>query len=124
MFMRLSRQVSLLFALNFFDAVLTIYWVHNGFATEGNELMAGLLDIGYLPFLAVKTAIGAVAAIVLRQWSDLRLARVGLNLVLTLYIGLMGIHLVTGLSAFGFISNELVSKISMWSNFAAAAVLN
>ncbi len=86
--------------------------------------MAGLLDIGYLPFLAVKTAIGAVAAIVLRQWSDLRLARVGLNLVLTLYIGLMGIHLVTGLSAFGFISNELVSKISMWSNFAAAAVLN
>jgi len=39
--------------------------VRNGFATEGNQLMAELLDIGDLPFLAVKVAVGGVAAIVL-----------------------------------------------------------
>jgi hypothetical protein len=42
-------QPLLLFALNFLDAVLTIYWVRNGFATEGNHLMATLLDIGDRP---------------------------------------------------------------------------
>lgn len=61
--MQLSRQAFILFALNFFDAVLTLYWVHNGFASEGNQLMAGLIDAGYIPFLAVKLSIGAIAAV-------------------------------------------------------------
>ena len=91
--MKLSRQTLLLFTLNFFDAVLTIYWIHNGFASEGNQLMARLLDIGYLPFLAVKIAVGAVAALVFWHWGNLRVARCGLTLVLTLYISLMGVHL-------------------------------
>jgi hypothetical protein len=91
--MQLFRQTFLLFALNLIDAVLTIYWVRNGFATEGNHLMATLLDIGDLPFLAVKIAIGATAAVVLWHWGNLRLARYGLTLALTLYIGLMGIFI-------------------------------
>lgn len=113
--MKLSQQTVLLFALNFLDAVLTIYWVHNGFASEGNHLMAGLLDIGYLPFLMVKIAVGALAATVLWHWGNLRLARYGLTVVLIIYIGLMGVHFVTGLSAFGFISDALVNDVSMWS---------
>ena len=60
--MHLLGQACLLFALNFLDAVLTIYWVRNGFATEGNQLMAILLDIGDVPFLLVKLSIGAIAA--------------------------------------------------------------
>lgn len=114
--MQLSRQTFLLFALNLIDAVLTIYWVRNGFATEGNHLMATLLDIGDLPFLAVKIAIGATAAIVLWHWGNLRLARYGLTLALTIYIGLMGVHLVTGLSAVGLLSENLVRDLSSWSN--------
>lgn len=114
--MNVLRPTFLLFILNFFDAVLTIYWVRNGFASEGNELMARLLDIGDLPFLTVKIAIGAVAAIVLWRWENLRLARYGLALALFVYISLMGVHFFTGLSAFGFISDSLLHDFSNLTN--------
>ena len=114
--MPLVHQTILLFALNFLDAVLTIYWVRNGFATEGNQLMATLLDIGDLPFLAVKVAIGAVTAIVLWRWRNLRLAKYGLVVALAIYIGLMGVHFFTGLSAFGYVSNTFVSDLTVWSS--------
>jgi hypothetical protein len=110
--MTLLAQTILLFTLNFLDAVLTIYWVRNGFATEGNQLMAGLLDMGVLPFLLVKIAVGATAAIVLWRWRNLRLAKYGLTLALVIYIGLMGVHFVTGLSAFGVISDNFIAGIS------------
>jgi len=114
--MQLSRQALLLFSLNFLDAVMTIYWVHNGFASEGNQLMASLLDAGYIPFLAVKLAVGAAAATVLWHWSNLRLAKFGLTFALIAYIGLMGVHFLTGLSAFGFISETAINNFSDWSN--------
>jgi hypothetical protein len=106
--MPLIHQTVLLFALNFLDAVLTIYWVRNGFATEGNQLMATLLDIGDMPFLAVKVAIGAVTAVVLWRWRKKRLAKYGLTVALAVYISLMGIHFLTGLSAMGYVSNTFV----------------
>ena len=113
--MPLFYQTFLLFALNFLDAVLTIYWVRNGFATEGNQLMATLLDIGDLPFLAVKVAIGAVTALVLWRWRNLRLAKYGLAVALAVYISLMGIHFFTGLSALGSVSNTFVNDFAFWS---------
>ncbi len=109
--MSLFTQTILLFVLNFLDAVLTIYWVRNGYATEGNHLMATLLDIGVFPFLAVKIAIGAVASVTLWRWKNLKIAKYGLAVTLTLYIGLMGVHLFTGLSAFGFISENFIAKL-------------
>lgn len=115
--MQLSRQAFLLFAFNFLDAVLTIYWVHNGFASEGNQLMAGLLDVGYIPFLMVKLSVGAIAAIVLWHFGgSLRLAKFGLTFVLAIYISIMGVHFITGLSAFGFISEALINDFGTWSN--------
>jgi hypothetical protein len=114
--MTLLHQTLLLFTLNFLDAVLTIYWVRNGFATEGNHLMATLLEIGNLPFLAVKISIGAVTAVVLWRWRKMRLAKYGLAVALVVYIGLMGVHFLTGLSAFGFVSADLVNDLS--SRFA------
>jgi len=110
--MPLIHQTVLLFALNFFDAVLTIYWVRNGFATEGNQLMATLLDIGDMPFLAVKVAIGAVTAVVLWRWRKKRLAKYGLTVALAVYISLMGIHFLTGLSAMGYVSNTFVQDFT------------
>ncbi len=110
--MRLPQQTFLLFSLNLIDALLTIFWVRNGFATEGNHLMATLLDLGDTPFLAVKIAIGAVAAFVLWRWKDLRLARYGLILALIVYIGLMGVHLLTGLSALGLLSDAMMNSFN------------
>jgi hypothetical protein len=109
--MPLSTQSLLLFTLNLLDAALTIYWVRNGYATEGNQLMATLLDIGVFPFLAVKIAVGTVAAITLWRWGNLKLAKYGLAVTLTLYIGLMGVHLFTGLAVFGYISENLVTQL-------------
>ena len=107
--MHLINQVVLLFGLNLLDALLTIFWVRTGVATESNQLMAELLDIGNLPFLGVKIAIGAVAAIVLWRFASKPLARFGLTVSLAVYLGLMVVHAFTGLSAFGYISD-----ISVW----------
>jgi hypothetical protein len=113
--MYLLRPIVLLFLLNFFDAVLTVFWVRNGFASEGNHLMASLLDIGDFPFLAVKLAVGLVTAFVLWRWSEKRLAKIGLTLALTVYIGLMGVHFITGLSAFGLISQNFIENFAVWT---------
>lgn len=85
--------------------------------------MATLLDIGDLPFLAVKIAIGSVTALVLWRWRTLRLAKYGLTIALGIYISLMGIHLFTGLSAFGLISENMVNEFSVWSNQCLAAFI-
>jgi hypothetical protein len=114
--MQLFGPTLLLFALNFLDAILTIYWVRNGFASEGNQLMAGLLDIGDAPFLIVKVAVGTVAAVVFWRWRNLWLAKYGLALALAVYTTLMIVHFFTGLSALGFLSDALVNDFMNWSN--------
>lgn len=113
--MQFSNRTMLLFTLNLIDAVLTIYWVRNGFATEGNQLMAGLLDMGNAPFLTVKIMIGAAAAIVLSRWGNLKIAQYGLTITLAIYLGLMCVHIFTGLSAFGYISEQFTSELSALS---------
>lgn len=121
--MRFPQQAILLFLLNLMDALLTIIWVRNGYATEGNHLMATLLDLGNTPFLAVKILIGAVTAFVLWRWKNLRVARYGLALGLAVYTGLMAIHLFTGLSAAGFLSENFLSDFSQWTGKVFALVL-
>jgi hypothetical protein len=113
--MKISKGTILLFLLNALDALLTIYWVRNGFATEGNQLMAGLLDMGNAPFLTVKIVVGALAAIVLSRWGNLKIAQYGLTVTLAIYLGLMGIHFITGLSALGFISQNFLHEVTNWS---------
>ncbi len=112
--MQLIPPVLLLFTLNLLDALLTIVWVRGGVATEGNQLMATLLDIGNGPFLGVKIAMGAIAALVLSKWGNRPLARYGLAVAIAVYLGLMGIHLFTGLAAFGYVSNTAAGEIAEW----------
>ncbi len=121
--MQLLAPTFLLFALNLLDALLTIVWVRSGVATEGNQLMAGLLDIGNGPFLGVKIAIGAVAAVVLFKWGHRPLARYGLAVALAVYLGLMGIHVFTGLAAFGYVSNTAMQEWADFSGHILATVL-
>lgn len=104
--MQLMAPTFLLFVLNLLDALLTIVWVRNGVATEGNQLMATLLDIGNGPFLAVKIGIGLVATVVLLRSRNHVLAKYGLAIALAVYLGLMVIHLFTGLAAAGIVSNS------------------
>ena len=96
----------LLFSLNLLDAQLTILWVRADVATEGNGLMAYLLDLGNAPFIAVKILVGAFAAYVLYRFSRHKLARRGMTVVLGLYLMLMGVHAATGMSALGWQAPE------------------
>ncbi len=113
--MSLFRQAVLLFTLNLIDAFLTIFWVRNGYAPEGNFLMATLLNMGDLPFLAVKLAVGIVAAFSFWNWSDFKLARFGLSAALVAYVAVMGIHILTGLAVAGVISSSLIHEVAAWS---------
>jgi len=106
--MQLFRETFLLFSLNLLDAILTIVWVRSGVATEGNQLMARLLERGDFAFLGAKIAIGTIAAIVLIRWGNVKLARYGVSLAIAVYISLMGVHLLTGLSALGYISTSIL----------------
>jgi hypothetical protein len=99
--MHLAREAALLFGLNLLDALLTIIWVRNGVANEGNSLMAGLLDMGDLPFLSAKIAIGIFAVVTFLRGRNSTFAKYGMSFVIAVYIGLMGIHFLTGLHAFG-----------------------
>ena len=92
----------LLFALNLLDAKLTLLWIRLNVATEGNALMARVLEHGDMPFLAAKIAIGGIAAFTLYRCAHLPLARHGLTVVLGVYVMLMFIHAATGCSALGW----------------------
>jgi len=98
----------LLFGMNWLDAQLTILWVRLNVATEGNGLMAWVLNMGEAPFLGVKLAIGGFAAYVLYRCSHLPLARRGMKLVLGIYVALMTIHVATGFTALGWQAPQTV----------------
>lgn len=78
--------------------------------------------MGDIPFLAVKLGIGLFTAVVLWRWSEKRLAKIGLMLALTVYIGLMGVHFITGLSAMGLISHNLLENVSSWTKSVFAFI--
>ena len=101
----LSKSI-LLFSLNWLDAQLTIIWVRAHVATEGNGLMAWLLERGNAPFLVAKLLIGAFAAYVLYACAHYKLARRGMTLVLSIYFGIMFVHAATGMSALGWHAPE------------------
>lgn len=113
----LSKSI-LLFILNYLDAQLTIVWVRANIATEGNGLMALLLDLGDAPFMATKLAVGASAAYILYRCAHRPLARRGMKLVLGLYVALMFVHAATGLSALGWHGPEhVIAFFSHLPNF-------
>ena len=92
----------LLFILNWLDAQLTLLWIRLNVASEGNALMARVLEHGELTFFSAKIAIGAFAAYILYRCAHLPLARHGLTAVLGLYAVLMLIHAATGCVALGW----------------------
>ena len=97
----LSKSL-LLFSLNWLDAQLTLLWIRLNVASEGNTLMASLLEHSQMSFLVFKLAIGGFAAYILYRCSHLPLARRGLTVALVVYSGLMIVHAATGCFALGW----------------------
>jgi hypothetical protein len=107
--MDMLRKSLLLFVLNLLDALLTLVWIRNHFATEGNGLMAYLLEIGDAPFLIVKIGIGVITVFVLTRWGHFSVARYGVGLALGIYGALMLVHAYTGLAALGYEPDAVLS---------------
>ena len=101
----------LLFLLIWLDAQLTILWVRGGVATEGNGLMAYLLNLGNAPFLCAKLAVGGLVAYTLYRFSHLAVARRGLRLTLGLYLARMLVHAATGAAALGWHAPEAMAFV-------------
>ena len=97
--MHMFREVFLLFSLNLLDAILTLIWVRTGVAPEGNQLMASLMEHSDFAFVGVKILMGTVVAVVILRWGNRKLARYGVAVALAVYISVMGIHLLTFLTA-------------------------
>ena len=102
--MNLWRSVAILFALNIIDALVTIMWIRSGVTTEGNYLMASVLDFGFAPFFAVKIGMGIFTCAVLLYGSEYRLARVGTRIALVAYSFAIASHILTGFAAKGYFS--------------------
>ncbi|HEV7474057.1 MAG TPA: DUF5658 family protein [Pyrinomonadaceae bacterium] len=88
--------------MNWLDAQLTILWLRLNVATEGNGIMATLLNHSETSFLSVKLLIGALSAYTLYRFAEIPIARRGMKVVLAIYLGLMVVHTVTGFSALGW----------------------
>ena len=92
----------LLFVLNWLDAQLTLLWVNLNVATEGNGLMARVLEHSSMSFLGVKLVVGTAAAYILYRCAHLPIAKHGLTVVLGVYVILMLVHVATGCVALGW----------------------
>ena len=92
----------LLFGLNWLDAQLTILWIRLNVATEGNALMAYILQYGESTFLGAKLLIGGFAAYTLYRCAHLPMAKHGMTAVLAIYALLMLVHVATGCVALGY----------------------
>ena len=103
--MNFHRAVYLLFILNVVDALVMIGWVRSGLAPEANHLMAGLLDMGDAPFLAVKLGMGVLTCATLLYGSGFRLARIGVAVALVVYAGAMLSHILTGFAVSGYLTS-------------------
>ena len=102
--MNLWRSVFVLFALNLIDTLVTIMWIRSGVTTEANYLMAGVLDFGETPFIAVKIGMGVITCGVLLWGSEYRLARTGTRIALAAYSFAIATHILTGFAAGGYLS--------------------
>lgn len=79
-------------AMSGYDAVATMQHIGRGVALEGNPLMASLISHNAVLFFLVKMAVTAFGLLTCYYFSHLRTARVGIKLVVGIYVCLCAYH--------------------------------
>ena len=79
-------------AMSGYDAVATMQHIGRGVALEGNPLMASLIHHNALLFFLVKMSVTAFGLLTCYQFSHLRTARIGIKLVVGIYLCLCAYH--------------------------------
>jgi hypothetical protein len=75
-----------------YDAVATMQHIGRGVAAEGNPLMASLIQQNAVLFFLVKMSLTALGLLVCYTYSHLRTARLGIRLVVGIYMCLCAYH--------------------------------
>lgn len=84
---------SVALVLNLLDAVFTLGWVEAGMAEEANPIMAALLDLSPVAFMAGKLALVGAGVFLLSTFYERVLARVALVGTAGLYGAIVAYHL-------------------------------
>jgi hypothetical protein len=75
-----------------YDAVATMWHIGRGVAVEGNPLLEPLIEINAIIFFLVKMSVTAACLLVCYNFSHLRTARMGLRLVVGIYVAVCIYH--------------------------------
>jgi uncharacterized membrane protein len=79
-------------AMSGYDAVATMQHIGRGVAAEGNPLMASLIQQNALLFFLVKMCVTAFGLLICYNYSHLKTARLGIRLVVGIYMCLCAYH--------------------------------
>ena len=85
--------VKTILVLNLVDAVLTLCWVHSGYATEANTLMDELVNEHAVTFVLVKLALVGMGSWVLWNRRRSPVSVVGIFLAFITYYWILLYHL-------------------------------
>jgi hypothetical protein len=88
----LKGIVKWLLVLNLIDAVLTIFWVHAGLATEANTLMDELVTDNALVFVSVKLGLVGMGSWVLWRLRESPSAVVAIFVAFVVYYAILVHH--------------------------------
>ena len=80
-----------------YDAMATIRHINRGVASEGNPLMASLIDMNAATFFGIKMAMTAPCLILCYAYSNLRAGRVGIRFAVITYSILCIYHVAIAL---------------------------
>jgi len=89
---RLFTYVLLAIAMSGYDAVATMQHIGRGVAAEGNPLMASLIHHNAVLFFLVKMTLTALGLLTCYHFCHLRTARLGIKLVVGIYMCLCAYH--------------------------------
>jgi hypothetical protein len=86
---RLLIAVILLLCLSSLDAFLTLELIDRGMVVEANPIMAYFLNIGIVPFTAIKFSVTASALIILCVFKNVTVTRISLPVAIKIYMGVI-----------------------------------
>ena len=89
---KLFTYVLAAIAMSGYDAVATMQHISRGVAAEGNPLMASLIQQNAVLFFMVKMGVTALGLLICYNYSHLKTARLGIRLVVGIYMCLCAYH--------------------------------
>lgn len=89
----LAGVVKAVVVMNVIDAVLTLYWVRGGFATEANPLMEQIVTHNGLLFVVCKIALVVLGSTLLWRYRRTPLAVLGIFAAFLVYYAVLLMHL-------------------------------